>query len=55
MFRKDPDSRLEWTPDRVKQSADRAKGIWMEAWKMLKAGGLMVLFDLHIQQGGERG
>ncbi len=42
MFRKDPDSRLEWTPDRIKQSADRAKGILDEAWKMLKAGGLMV-------------
>ncbi|GAD08056.1 hypothetical protein HQ45_06585 [Porphyromonas crevioricanis] len=42
MFRKDPDSRLEWSRERVAQSAKRAREILDEAWKMLKPGGLLV-------------
>lgn len=42
MFRKDPASRDEWSPDGVSQCAARQKRIVADIWPALRPGGLMI-------------
>lgn len=42
MFRKDPASRDEWSPDGVAQCAARQKRIVADIWPALRPGGLMI-------------
>lgn len=42
MFRKDPASRAEWSPDNVKLCAQRQRRILSDIWGALKPGGVLV-------------
>lgn len=42
MFRKDIDSRTEWSENNVYQCARRQDGILREAWRALRAGGTLI-------------
>ena len=42
MFRKDPDSRAEWSLKNVKMCAERQRSILMNVWEALKPGGILI-------------
>ena len=42
MFRKDPQAREEWSPQVVKQCAERQRKIMMDVWDALKPGGILI-------------
>ena len=42
MFRKDPDSRSEWSVKNVKMCAERQRSILMNVWEALKPGGVLI-------------
>ncbi len=42
MFRKDPNSILEWSPKAVEHCVQRQRDILRSAWAMLRAGGLLI-------------
>ncbi len=42
MFRKDPQARQEWSPENVRMCAARQRAILSEAWRTLRAGGLLI-------------
>jgi 16S rRNA C967 or C1407 C5-methylase (RsmB/RsmF family)/NOL1/NOP2/fmu family ribosome biogenesis protein len=42
MFRKDPNARLEWSPDHVQLCASRQERIMDQAGALVKAGGLLI-------------
>lgn len=42
MFRKNPDSRGEWSPENVKLCAARQRRILSDAWETLKLGGVLI-------------
>ena len=42
MFRKDPDSRKEWSPRNVSMCAERQRKIMMDVWDALKPGGICI-------------
>lgn len=42
MFRKDETARTEWSADNVRQCAERQMSILREAWRSLRAGGLLI-------------
>jgi len=42
MFRKDEAARTEWSPENVRLCAERQMSILREAWRSLRAGGLLI-------------
>jgi NOL1/NOP2/sun family putative RNA methylase len=50
MFRKDPDSRNEWSLKNVKMCAERQRSILMDVWEALKPGGILIYSTCTFNQ-----